>query len=270
MANFSVLMSVYKAENPVWFREALESVFAQTVLPNEIVLVKDGPLTPELDAVIDEYVLRYPIFKIVINERNLGLGLALRKGVIECSNEIIARMDTDDTMPNNRFEKQLIKIEEGYDVVSGWAQIFTEDFSSTIATMKRPETSDEIIRYSKRRCAIVHPCCMLRKKALLAAGNYQHFLLYEDYYLWVRMIISGATFYNIQEVLYNLRTNSGQLKRRSGFKYLKTELKAFRIFHKMKFFSTKDLIINSTIRIIVRLTPKFLIGKVYKLIWNKK
>ena len=110
MSLFSVLISIYRKENPSWFREALDSVFAQTVQPDEIVLVKDGPLTSDLEAVIEEFGTTHPNFNIVLNETNLGLGLALQKGVIACKNEIIARMDTDDIMPNDRFEKQLKKM----------------------------------------------------------------------------------------------------------------------------------------------------------------
>ena len=113
-----MLISLYKKEKPSWLHEALDSVFAQTIQPDEIVLVKDGPLTEDLESVLSEFSLKYPIFNFVVNETNLGLGLALQKGVLACKNDIIARMDTDDIIPPNRFEKQLKKIEEGYDVVS--------------------------------------------------------------------------------------------------------------------------------------------------------
>ena len=268
--SFSVLISIYKNENPAWFREALDSVFAQTVQPSEIVLVKDGPLTPELDAVIDDYSCRYPIFKLVVNEKNLGLGLALQKGVLACSNEIIARMDTDDTMPKDRFEKQLAKISEGYDVVSCWTKILNSDMTETIAIKQRPESHDAIVKLAKRRSPMSHPGSCFRKSAVLRAGNYEHCLLYEDYLLWVKMIQSGARFSNIQEVLYHLRTSKEQLKRRTGLKYLLNELKVFISFYKMNFFSIKDLVVNIAIRIVARLTPGFLRGYLFKRIWNHK
>lgn len=268
--SFSVLISIYKNENPAWFREALDSVFAQTVQASEIVLVKDGPLTPELDAVIDEYTARYPIFKLVVNEKNLGLGLALQKGVLACSNEIIVRMDTDDTMPVDRFEKQIAKISEGYDVVSCWTKILNSDMTETIAIKQRPESHDEIVKLAKRRSPMSHPGCCFRKSAVLKAGNYEHCLLYEDYLLWVKMIQCGANFYNIQEVLYHLRTSKEQLKRRTGFKYLINELNVFATFYRMNFYSLKDLAINSVIRVFARLTPSFFRGYLFKWIWNHK
>lgn len=267
---FSVLISIYKNENPAWLSEAFDSVFAQTVQPTEIVLVKDGPLTPELDAVIDDYAKRNPVFKFVVNETNLGLGLALQKGVLACSNEIIARMDTDDTMPVDRFEKQLAKMAEGYDVVSCWSRIFAANMLDIVATKSRPENHADIVKLAKRRSPVCHAACFLKKSAVLNAGNYQHCNFYEDYYLWVRMIMAGAKFYNVQEVLYNVRTTPEQLKRRGGMGYLKKELAVFRSFYKMGFFTLKDFVVNSAIRIVARLTPSSLRGYLFKRIWNHK
>ena len=105
---FSVLMPVYFKENPEYFNIALESVVSQTLMPDEIVIVKDGALTPELDAVIENFTSKYPeLFNIVALERNVGLGEALRIGVLNCNNEVIARMDSDDICHKERFKKQL-------------------------------------------------------------------------------------------------------------------------------------------------------------------
>lgn len=267
---FSVLISIYKKENPAWLREALDSVFNQTVLPNEIVLVKDGPLTPELDAVLDEYAAKYPVFKFVINEKNLGLGLALRKGALECSNEIIARMDTDDIIPSDRFEKELAVIEKGYDVVSCWSMMFENDVKNQVALKTRPENHDDIVRLAHRRSPICHAGAMMRKSALMKAGNYEDCHYYEDYQLWVRMILSGARFYNVQEVLYYVRTYGELIARKGGWVYTKHELSVLKSFYKMGFYSLWDLIRNSTIRICARMIPKTLRKKSMKAIWNHK
>ncbi len=268
--DFSVLISIYCKENPQWFREALDSVFSQTVQPTELVLVEDGPLTPDLYAVIDEYSKKYPIFKIVKNETNLGLGLALQKGVLECSNDIIARMDTDDIMPIDRFEKQLAKIEEGYDVVSCWSELYSKDMQEKIALKTRPEFDDAIKKLAHRRSPVCHAACILRKSALIKAGNYQHCKLYEDYHLWARMIMAGAKFYNVQESLYFVRTTPEQFSRRSGITYLKTELQFFKEFYKMGFFSVKDVFVNSAVRIVARLAPNKLRSVLLKIVWNHK
>lgn len=269
-AFFSVLISIYKKENPQWLREALDSVFAQTVQPSEIVMVKDGPLTDELETVINEYSEKYPIFKFVVNETNLGLGLALQKGVLACSNEIIARMDTDDIIPTCRFEKQLAKIEAGYDVVSCWSQLFVGRRDNVIAVKKRPENHDDIVKLAHRRSPVCHAAAFMRKSAVLRAGNYQHRQYYEDYNLWVRMIQTGSKFYNVQEVLYEIRTTEDQLSRRGGWAYLKRELKYLREFYDMGFYTWKDLFINSNIRIAARLMPQKMRSSLFKRIWNHK
>ena len=157
MNEFSVLISIYCKESPLYFREALDSVFAQTLQPAEIVLVKDGPLTPELDAVIEEYSTRYPIFKIVTNETNLGLGLALAKGLSACSYEYVARMDTDDLIAPTRFEKEIRKLDEGYDVVSCWSVLFWPNDDQLFCIKHRPETHEDIIKLAHKRSPVC-PC----------------------------------------------------------------------------------------------------------------
>ena len=268
--DFSVLISIYRKENPLWFREALDSVFAQTIQPAEIVLVEDGPLTPELYAVIDEYSKKYPIFNIVKNETNLGLGLALRNGVEAAKYDILARMDTDDIIPPHRFATQLAKIKEGYDVVSCWSTLFLNEKDNVIAVKTRPENHDDIVKLAHKRSPICHAAAFMRKSAVLNAGNYLHRQYYEDYNLWIRMIMNGSKFYNLQESLYNVRTTEAQLNRRAGFSYLKNELKYLKEFYDMGFYSLRDLIINSFIRIVARLMPNGMREMVFKKIWNHK
>lgn len=263
-------MSVYQKDNPVWLRESFDSIFAQTLLPNEVVLVEDGPLNDSLEDVINNQLKNHPEIKIVKNKTNLGLGLALKNAVDAASYDIVARMDSDDTMPAERFEKQMAVIETGYDVVSCWSQLFEGEQSNVIAVKTRPKDHDDIVRLAHKRSPVCHAACMMRKDAIIKAGNYQHCKLYEDYHLWIRMIMSGARFYNVQEVLYYVRTTSDQVKRRSGLKYLKTELGFFKEFHKRGFFTTSDYIKNSTIRVLARLAPASLRSSILKRIWNHK
>lgn len=53
---FSVAMCVYKKDNAKWFDAALGSVIRQTVKPDEIVLVVDGPVSADIENVIDKYM----------------------------------------------------------------------------------------------------------------------------------------------------------------------------------------------------------------------
>ncbi|HBK32268.1 MAG TPA: amylovoran biosynthesis protein AmsE [Porphyromonadaceae bacterium] len=267
--SFSVLISVYYKENPIFLHQALNSIFNQTCLPSEIVLIKDGPLTVELENVIDTYKKKYPIFVLLQNETNIGLGLSLAKGLLACSNEIVARMDSDDISHPERFEKQLIAIEKGYDVVSCWSTLFVDSINNIIALKKRPEFHDDIVKLCKRRSPVSHSACIYRKSKVIAAGSYLHCELYEDYHLWVRMIMNGAKFYNVQESLFFVRTSLDQASRRGGWKYLKNEVKTFLYFHQIGFFSNCDLFINIIIRTPIRLLPAKLRYTLLKKIWNR-
>lgn len=122
MEKFSVLMSVYHRDNAVYLKEALNSIFDQSILPTEIILVKDGLLSQELNSVIDYFVEKYSSVKIVELLDNQGLGRALNEGLKYCSCDLIARMDADDISKFKRFEKQ-IEMFERYpklDIVGAW------------------------------------------------------------------------------------------------------------------------------------------------------
>ena len=125
---FSVILSIYYKESPLFLRESLDSLFSQTVCPDEVILVKDGPIGDELDNVIDSYVTRYPYLKVLSLVTNRGLGKALNEGLKYCSHELVARMDTDDIAMPERFEKQLAVFKKypDIDVVGAWINEFEE------------------------------------------------------------------------------------------------------------------------------------------------
>lgn len=270
MESFSVLISTYKKDNPTWLREALNSIFSQTLLPNEIVLVKDGPLTSDLDHIIDEFSQKHPIFKIVINETNLGLGLALQRGVLACNNELIARMDSDDISYPDRFEKQIPLMQKGYDVVSSWSIFFEGNTDNVIACKKRPEHHHDIKKLAKRKSPICHACSILRKSKVIEAGNYRNRLYYEDYDLWVRMFMTDAVFYNLQDYIYYVRSSKDQFGRRGGLSYLKTEIKVHWDFMKMGFINIYEFARNIFIRVFVRLSPTFLRRSLLLISWKRR
>ena len=228
---FSVLMSVYINEKPFFFKEALDSICNQTLLPDEIVLVQDGPLTSDLEKVIDDFVLKFiNKVKIISLPENKGLGNALSIGVLECSNDLIARMDTDDICAFNRFEKQIDFLIKNPNIDLLGTNI--EEFNVFPGDLNKlrvlPKNGQKLIKFSKYRNPINHPTIMFRKEKVIAVGNYQSdILLFEDYSLFIRMIRNNAKLYNIQESLLYFRVGTGieTIRRRSGFHYLKKEWK---------------------------------------------
>lgn len=263
---FSVLCSLYYKESPIALRESLDSILSQTLMPNEVVIVKDGPLTSELEKVLEEYVSKYEIIKIVPLEKNVGLGGALNEGLKHCSYDLVARMDTDDIAKNDRFEKQIAKFKESpeLDVVGAWIDEFEGETSNVNSTRKLPETHESICMYGKSRNPINHPVVMFKKQAVLSAGGYQPFHLFEDYYLWVRMILNDSKFYNIQESLLYFRLTPDMFKRRGGFKYAVSEVKFERTIYDLGYISFFKMVYNILERTAVRIMPNKLREWIYK------
>lgn len=262
---FSVLMSLYAKERPEYLRQSLDSVFSQTLMPDEVIIVEDGPLTPDLYKVLDEYEASHPTIKRVPLPVNGGLGRALNEGLKHCSCELVARMDTDDIARPDRFKKQLAVFERypQAEVVSAWIDEFEGTPDNIISTRRLPEFPYQIYSYAKKRCPINHPVAVFNKKSILFAGGYQHFSLFEDYYLWVRLLLNGSKFYNVQESLLLFRTTPDMFKRRGGLKHAITEIK-FQIFlRKIGFISFGIMIINIPIRFITRIVPNNLRAIIY-------
>ncbi len=264
--NFSVLLSVYSKEQPIFLRQCLESIFQQTSLPTEIVLVEDGPLPQELSQVIKVYAAKYPELKTVSLPVNQGLGKALNEGLKHCSYDLVARMDTDDISKPDRFEKQLKVFQQHpeIDVCGAWIDEFEEDISNVISVRKLPEHHSEIYSFAKLRNPINHPVVMFRKQAVIDAGGYMHLPLFEDYYLWVRMLLNGSKFYNIQESLLYFRFSPDMFKRRGGWRYIGYECRFLNLVRKMGFISFLQFVKNILMRFIARVIPHSLRSILYK------
>jgi len=266
---FSVLMSIYYKEKPEYFNRAMESIWdEQTIKPNEIVLVQDGKLIDELYEAIGNWQSKLDdVLKTIPLESNVGLGDALNIGFKECSYELVARMDTDDICSKDRFEKQLKVFENSdVDICSSWVSEFQDDEKIISSYRKLPELNEDISKYGKVRCPINHPAVMYKKLIVTKAGGYKKMMWFEDYYLWARMIVIGAKFYNIQEALVNMRAGYGQLERRSGFKYAISEFNLQEEFLKIGFINVFEFIRNVTIRFISRVMPKVFVKEIYKLL----
>ena len=223
-AKLSVLMSIYIKEKPKYVRTCFNSLLRQTIQADEWVVVEDGPLTKEMYDLLDEYQAKYPgLIKRIRLEENKGLGLALRAGVPECKNEMIARMDTDDIARKDRFEKQLAAFENNPKLDICGSNIIEFDGIRKVVLSRRkvPSTHEKIVEYQKTRSAFNHMTVMYKKSAVINAGNYEHCPLMEDDMLWVRMILAGANCENLNEYLVYARTGYEMIERRGGWEYFK-------------------------------------------------
>ena len=279
LPDYSVLMSVYKNEKADYLRIAMNSMWNQTVVTNDFVLICDGPLTEEIDEVIKDMQLQHPDKLHVIRlKQNRGLGRALRTGVLECKNELIARMDSDDISRPNRCEKELevFAADPEVSIVSTALEEFSEIGEgetvpkAVTAVRVVPETHEEILAFAKKRCPFNHPSVMYKKSAVIDSGSYQDFYHMEDYLLWVKILQNGYKGYNLQEPLLWMRASADMYKRRAGLKYAKSQWKLFQYMKKSGFIGTGQYIKSTAIRTCSSLAPNGLRERVFKKVLRGK
>lgn len=270
--NYSVLMSVYYKEHPDYLRQSMQSIYDQTVPTDNFVLVCDGSLTPELDAVIAEMQKKFGS-RLYVHRlaRNGGLGNALNGGMKYCKNELVARMDSDDVSRKDRCEREIQIFEEYPDVsiVSGVIEEFVGNISNVQSRRVVPQRQEDIIAFAKKRNPFNHPCVMYRKNAVERAGGYQDFYLLEDYYLWIRMLQHGFIGYNLQEPLLWMRAGSDMYKRRGGWKYVQSQHNLFKYMAQTGFITGSQYQIQSLVRLIGAIIPNWLRAFLFKRILRK-
>ncbi len=263
---FSVSMCVYGKDNPVYFKQAVESIINQTVEPSEVVIVVDGPVPEELGLIIENYE-KNPKFKIIRLEKNQGHGVARRTGLDNCSNEFVALMDADDLSVQNRFELQLQEFEKNsnLDIVGGNITEFVDNPENIVGKRIVPELDVQIKAYLKRRCPMNQVTVMFKKASILKVGGYIDWYCDEDYYLWNRMFLANMTFGNVPKILVNVRVGKDMYKRRGSWKYFKSETKLQWFMFRNRIISLPMYIYNVAIRFCLQvLMPNWLRGFVFQ------
>lgn len=263
---FSVLMSLYIKEQPAFLADCLKSLVRQTYPADEIILVLDGEITPELRQVIDEFITLLPL-KLIPLAQNVGLGKALNEGIKHCSNEWIFRMDTDDICYPERFAKQVEFIEKNPDVVLFSTQIaeFDQSPENILSVREVPISFEEIIRFNKMRSPFNHMTVAYKKSVLEEVGGYQHHLFLEDYNLWNRIIAKGYRVGNLPDILLYARTNgNAMIGRRRGLIYAKSEWKLFKLKYQLSIQGLLGGFMTFLMRTLPRLLPVFILKLLYK------
>ena len=261
MATLSAILPVYRKNNPAQVKAALDSILAQTRLPEEVLVVTDGPVPAELEQVIHNAQFTIQNEKLPVEvaylpqEKNKGLGETLRVAVEKTQCDYVARMDADDICLPERFETQMKCFEEHPEVSVVGGQIVEFDGAETNITGRRrvPLRHDDIAAYMKSRNAMNHVTTIIRRKDLLAAGNYQPLNWLEDYYLWVRMLQQGFRFMNVPDDVVLVRAGKAQTDRRGGWNYFYYENKLFRYMRSVHFISWWRYLFNIVERGCVRL-----------------
>lgn len=236
---FSVITSVYRNDKPEYVAKALRSITTnQTVKPDEVVLVVDGPVPDKLkELIVHKTRDEANLYNVIWLPENKGLGNALRVGVENARYEIMARMDSDDVSVPDRFEKQIAYMEAhpDCDVVGGQITEFIDSESNIVGKREVPCKHDDILMWLKGRCPFNHMSVTMLRSCVIAVGNYLDWHFNEDYYLWIRMAEAGYRFANLPDTLVNVRVGKEMYARRGGWKYFRSEkgLQDYMLSHNM-------------------------------------
>lgn len=222
----SVLLSVYKKEKPEYLKQALDSVWAsQTLKPNQIVLVEDGPLPKELEEEIDNSKLRIEnsfstVMTVVKLPVNGGLTKALNEGLKYVTGDLIARMDSDDISEPHRFERQVAYLEShpDVDIISGALQEFDSE-NECLNVRHYPQTHEECVKFIVKACPLAHPSVMMRRRIFDEGLKYdERYRMSQDIKLWYDAVLAGYRLGNIPEVTLFFRREGDVFRRRSRAK----------------------------------------------------
>lgn len=267
MEKYSVLMSLYIKEKPEYLDLAINSMVKQTLKPDEIVIVKDGPITDELQAVLDKYANAYPdLFNIVGYEKNRGLGLALNFGLEHCRNELVARMDTDDISKPDRCEKQVQAFRDHPEnaIIGSAVDEFYGTPDKITGRRVVPCNYEAIYQFAKKRSAFNHPSVMYRRSKVLEFDGYANLRRNQDVDLFGRMLFGGCKAMNFEESLLWFRSDENLAKRRKSWENTWSYIDTINRFHKMGYSSFLDVSIVACAQTVMYLMPISVQNWLYK------
>ena len=272
MPKFSVLMSVYLGDEADYLYEAIQSVLNQSKMPDEIILVEDGPLKKETKQIINKYKKQYPhLFKVHVIQQNVGLGRALNVGLGLCTHNLVARMDSDDIALPNRFALQLDAFIHNPKlvVVGGQIEEFSENPKNITGKRIVPLANDDIRSYQKLRTSMNHMTVMFKKKTVLDSGGYDHSLYMEDSILWAKLQSLGHSFENLPVILVYVRGGKEQLKRRAGYSYFVNQRYGRRLMLSRGYIGLKDYYFGLSLQFLNAMLPNGIRRTVYKHVLRK-
>ena len=264
--SYSVLMSVYIKEKPEYLKRSIESILGQTICTDDFVIGKDGPITEELNKLLEEYASKYDYIHIYGYENNHGLGYALNYGINYCINELVARMDSDDISLPDRCEKELNLFHErpSLDIVGTDIYEFTEDEKCISGLKKMPVSQDEIKKYARRRNPFNHPTVMYKKSSVIKYGGYHEGERGEDIALFTKMVFEGCACANIDEPLLKYRAIADQFDRRTSKTDSDAVIRVIKNNYKKGYIGLSDYLYVAVVQAAGRFIPKSIGKTIYK------
>lgn len=272
MENYSVLTTVYAKDDPIAFRQSIESMLCQSVVTNDYVIVADGPIPEKLSEVIIRYKEKYNFINFIQMPENKGLGTALNIGLSQCKNELVARLDSDDISLPNRCELQLKEFEKDSKIVLVGSDMYEfEDNPNNIISLKvMPHSYEEVYKYGKRRNPFNHSSVMYKRRVVFDCDGYSIKRRSQDLELFTKILIKGYKCVNINKPLIYFRTGNNQLIRRQKWLDVRSDLKVFYNNFKLGYSNVFDLLYVLITHIVFYMLPSCIAGILFNRLYRIK
>ena len=268
---FTLLMCTYKNDDPILLEKAIESIYRNSVKPNFFILTIDGPIPNKNEQVINKLVKKFPI---EINKLNVNIGLAnaLNSAIKLVKTKWIARADSDDLNASNRFEKQILYAERGFDVIG--SNIYEIDIYETVQLGKlkkiMPKNNKQIRNFSRFRNPMNHMTTFYKTEDIKLVGGYPNIYLREDYGLWAKLISLNKNFINIDDFLVCVHGGNNFYLRRGGIKNAIAEVKLQFYLFKYNIIPLYSALLLGFVRAFLLLLPKGILKSFYRNLLRKK
>ena len=262
---FSVILPILERKDITeTFPYALESIYKNTLKPDQVIVVIDGLVSSYFKEQIFIFEKKYSLDLLWCNKK-IGLDKALNLALKRCKNEIVFRADGDDLNVKSRFEMQIPYLLSGYDVVGSNIDEY-DDQNNYIGSKKVPISNGKIKNLIPFRNPINHMTVGYLKTSVLEVGGYPELFLKGDYGLWIKLAKEGAIFHNIDNILVNAEGGNDLFRRRSGIKSAYAEYELQSIFFASGLKTLQKALIDFFIRAFFLSLPFPIIKNIYKFI----
>lgn len=243
-----MLLSIYEGNTVEELNRCFGSIQNQKSVPDEIILIIDGPIEAQLLVDVRKWrkILSIKIYEL---KENMGLAYALNYGMKLCTNDWVFRMDIDDVCAKDRFSKQIkiINLNPDIDILGGNILCF-ETFPNLFPGRTVPTTFKAIRKFIKFRNPVNHPSVFFNRKKILDIGGYPNARLGQDYLLWITAIINGLKIQNTEDALVYMKVDKNSYSRR-GLKNLKYDAYPYLLMYQNKMSNIFELLVGLSIRV---------------------
>jgi glycosyltransferase involved in cell wall biosynthesis len=260
---YAISLVVSPSDGPELLAKSLKSLEIQSVYPDEIVLLKNGLLSPIQELIIEDFFSRILYKKLILlSNITLDFGDALNKCISQVSSTYLIRHDPDDISLPNRVEK-LKEFSKKSDVDIIHSSIL--EFNRKTGFMRKSGSGLDANHFRNFiiRNPIAHSSVMFKVSKILEVGGYTNVRFAEDYYLWLKVLKLNTSFGFINEALV-IFDFTNVLHKRTSIKILQSELRIMLLKVRLKPSLFIFSLLSLFLRVLFLISPNFIKSLIYK------